>query len=224
LWRVSAAVSGISRAARAETPGAAPPARARPPRISDRAHRRPGHGESMALSPSRRVSRPAPWRRGQPRFLSQAHISDAAHRRLPAPSRRDRADDAGRHFRVRPEAFVQVNVRQRHVLYERAVAFAQLTGGERAVDAYAGIGMLTARLAERAAGVIAVEESPYAVRLGELNMQLNGCGNVHYRRGRLEDTVRHLDESVDVLVLDPPRAGCTEAAVEAMATLRAERI
>ena len=133
-------------------------------------------------------------------------------------------DDAGRHFRVRPEAFVQVNVRQRDVLYERAVAFAQLTGGERAVDAYAGIGMLTARLAERAVGVIAVEESPYAVRLGELNMQLNGCGNVHYRRGRVEDTVRHLDESVDVLVLDPPRAGCAEAAVEAMATLRAERI
>ncbi|TME55767.1 MAG: class I SAM-dependent RNA methyltransferase, partial [Chloroflexi bacterium] len=91
-------------------------------------------------------------------------------------------------------------------------------------DAYAGIGMLTARLAERAVGVIAVEESPYAVRLGELNMQLNGCGNVHYRRGRVEDTVRHLDESVDVLVLDPPRAGCAEAAVEAMATLRAERI
>ena len=133
-------------------------------------------------------------------------------------------DDAGRHFRVRPEAFVQVNVRQRDVLYERAVAFAQLRGGERVGDAYAGIGMLTARLAERAVGVIAVEESPYAVRLGELNMQLNGCGNVHYRRGRVEDTVRHLDESVDVLVLDPPRAGCAEAAVEAMATLRAERI
>ena len=133
-------------------------------------------------------------------------------------------EDAGRHFRVRPEAFVQVNARQRDVLYERAVAMAQLRGSERVIDAYAGIGMLTARLADNAAEVIAVEESPYAVRLGELNMQLNGCGNVRYLRGQVEDAVGRLDRPVDVLVLDPPRAGCAEAAVEAMANLRAERI
>ncbi len=92
------------------------------------------------------------------------------------------------------------------------------------MDAYAGIGMLTARLAEHAADVIAVEESPYAVRLGELNMQLNGCSNVRYHRGRVEDTLSQVENPVDVLVLDPPRAGCAEAAVEAMASLRAERI
>ncbi len=133
-------------------------------------------------------------------------------------------DDAGRHFRVRPEAFVQVNARQREVLYQRAVAFAQLTGRERVVDAYAGIGMLTARLADYAADVIAIEESPYAVRLGELNIQLNGCGNVVYRRGRVEDAAPGLEGDVDVLVLDPPRAGCAEAAIEAMANLKPQRI
>jgi 23S rRNA (uracil1939-C5)-methyltransferase len=133
-------------------------------------------------------------------------------------------EDAGRHFRVRPEAFVQVNARQRDVLYQRAVAFAELSGRERVVDAYAGIGMLTARLADHAAQVIAIEESPYAVRLGELNMQLNDCGNVRYRRGRVEDAGPALEESVDVLVLDPPRAGCAESAVEAMANLKPQRI
>ena len=133
-------------------------------------------------------------------------------------------DDAGRHFRVRPEAFVQVNARQRDVLYERAVALAQLKRGDRVIDAYAGIGMLTARLADHAADVIAVEESPYAVRLGQLNMQLNGCGNVRFLRGRVEDAVAGLDGPVGALVLDPPRAGCAEAAIEAMANLRPQRI
>jgi 23S rRNA (uracil1939-C5)-methyltransferase len=133
-------------------------------------------------------------------------------------------EDAGRHFRVRPEAFVQVNARQRDVLYERAVALARLTGRERVIEAYAGIGMLTARLADHANEVIAIEESPYAVRLGELNMQLNGCGNVTYRRGRVEDAGRGLDGAVDVLVLDPPRAGCAESAIEVMANLKAERV
>jgi 23S rRNA (uracil1939-C5)-methyltransferase len=133
-------------------------------------------------------------------------------------------EDAGRHFRVRPEAFVQVNWRQRDVLYRRALAFAQLGGRERVVDAYAGIGMLTARLADHATEVIAIEESPYAVRLGELNMQLNSCGNVHYRRGRVEDAAVALEGPVDVLVLDPPRAGCAESAIEAMANLRPQRL
>jgi 23S rRNA (uracil1939-C5)-methyltransferase len=133
-------------------------------------------------------------------------------------------DDAGRHFRVRPEAFVQVNARQRHVLYERALGFAALRPADRVVDAYAGIGMLTARLAEGSHEVIAVEESPYAVRLGELNMQLNGIDNVRYLRGSVEDVIEKISDPVDVLVLDPPRAGCAEAAVEAMGRLRPERI
>jgi 23S rRNA (uracil1939-C5)-methyltransferase len=133
-------------------------------------------------------------------------------------------EDAGRHFRVRPEAFVQVNARQRDVLYTRAIGYASLVKSERVVDAYAGIGMLTARLAGEGAEVIAVEESPYAVRLGELNMQVNGCDNVQYLRGRVEDKIAQIEAPVDVLVLDPPRAGCAEAAVEAMANLRARRI
>jgi len=133
-------------------------------------------------------------------------------------------DDGGRHFRVRPETFVQVNARQRAVLYERALLFADLDANARVVDAYAGIGMLTARLADGAAEVIAVEESPYSVRLGQLNMQLNGIGNVSYRRARVEDSAGQIEQPIDVLVLDPPRAGCAEAAVDAMAKLAPERM
>ena len=133
-------------------------------------------------------------------------------------------DDDGRHFRVRPEAFVQVNARQRDVLYQQATMFAGIEPAERVLDAYAGIGMLTARLAAAGHQVIAVEESPYAVRLGELNMQVNGIDNVRYLRGKVEDLLERVTDPIDVLVLDPPRAGCAEAAVEAMANLRPERI
>src|SRR5256712_10545186 len=100
-------------------------------------------------------------------------------------------DDAGRHFRVRPEAFVQVNARQRDVLYQRAIAFAQLGGGERLVDAYAGIGMLTARLPEHTPRVISVEERPYAAPPGELNTQPNGWGKTPHRPRRGEEHLHH---------------------------------
>ena len=119
---------------------------------------------------------------------------------------------------------MQVNARQRDALYQRAVEYAAPATGDRVIDAYAGIGMLSARLAAGGAEVICLEESPYAVRLGELNMQLNGCSRVRYRRGRVEDTVGQVEQPVDVLVLDPPRAGCLEAAVEAMAAAAPARI
>ncbi|MEO6796781.1 MAG: class I SAM-dependent RNA methyltransferase [Candidatus Dormibacter sp.] len=132
--------------------------------------------------------------------------------------------DDGRHFRVRPEAFVQVNARQRDVLYARAIALAAPERRDLVVDAYAGIGMLSARLAARAGSVICLEGSPYAVRLGELNMQLNGVDNVRYLRGRVEETMARIDSPIDVLVLDPPRAGCLPAAVEAMLKASPARI
>jgi len=132
--------------------------------------------------------------------------------------------DDGRYFRVRPEAFVQVNARQRDVLYERAVAYASAEPGSRVVDAYAGIGMLSARLGAGGAQVICLEESPYAVRLGELNMQLNGCSTVTYRRGKVEATIGQVEQPIDVLVLDPPRAGCVEPAIQAMLAATPTRI
>ncbi len=133
-------------------------------------------------------------------------------------------DDDGRHFRVRPEVFVQVNLRQRDLLYRRVLAYGHPTAGERVVDAYAGIGMLSARLAEHAAEVSCLEDSPYAVRLGELNMELNGCGNVRYRRGRVEDTLPGVPRPINLLVLDPPRAGCAEPAIAAVRTAGPDRL
>ncbi|MDQ6884640.1 MAG: class I SAM-dependent RNA methyltransferase [Candidatus Dormibacteraeota bacterium] len=132
--------------------------------------------------------------------------------------------DAGRHFRVRPEAFVQVNARQRDLLYERAIAYAEAGAGDLVIDAYAGIGMLSARLAAGGADVICLEESPYAVRLGELNMQLNDIGTVRYLRGKVEETIGQVAQPVDVLVLDPPRSGCVDAAIRAIVTAAPGRI
>ena len=133
-------------------------------------------------------------------------------------------EDGGRHFRVRPESFVQVNARMRDTLYATALRFLALKGSERALDAYAGIGMLSARLGSDAREVICIEDSPYSVRLGEVNMQLNGCANVRYRRGRVEEVLPKLEEGIDAMVLDPPRAGCAAGVAEAVRNLGPDRV
>jgi 23S rRNA (uracil1939-C5)-methyltransferase len=132
--------------------------------------------------------------------------------------------DEGRAFRLRSETFVQVNGRQMQRLYQLVLEALALRGSERIVDAYAGIGILSARLAAAAAEVWCLEEHPIAVRLGQLNAQVNRQGNLHYRRGRVEDTLATIGTPVDAVVLDPPRAGCARAATEALLRLAPARV
>jgi 23S rRNA (uracil1939-C5)-methyltransferase len=109
-------------------------------------------------------------------------------------------------------------------LYGLVVDALALQGSERVVDAYAGIGVLSARLAARAAEVWCLEEHPVAVRLGELNARVNGQANLRYLRGPVEKTLAQVPAPCDAVVLDPPRAGCESAAVDALLRLRPARI
>jgi 23S rRNA (uracil1939-C5)-methyltransferase len=133
-------------------------------------------------------------------------------------------EDDGRQFRLRNETFVQVNAQQMPRLYGLVVDALALQGSERVVDAYAGIGVLSARLAARAAEVWCLEEHPVAVRLGELNARVNGQANLRYLRGAVEKTLGQVPAPCHAVVLDPPRAGCEAAAVGALLRLRPARI
>jgi 23S rRNA (uracil1939-C5)-methyltransferase len=110
--------------------------------------------------------------------------------------------------RVEPQSFIQVNQEQMGVLYERALQALGDVRGAEVVDAYAGIGMLSAAIARAGARVLCIEENRAAARLGVLNARLNGVAErVHYIPRRVEDALADVG-AVDAIVLDPPRAGC----------------
>jgi len=132
--------------------------------------------------------------------------------------------DEGRSFRARSDTFVQVNSRQMNVLYTLVIDALQLHGSERVVDAYAGIGILSSRLAARARAVWCLEQHPAAVRLGELNAQVNAQPNLRYLRGRAEDTLGRVPAPLDAAVLDPPRAGCAPGVLAVLAARRPARV
>jgi 23S rRNA (uracil1939-C5)-methyltransferase len=109
------------------------------------------------------------------------------------------------------------------VLCREAVRAAALTGRERVVDAYAGVGTLSLFLAARARRVTAIENVGGAVRDARKNAQLNGVANVRFLLGEVRSLLRRIDRC-DVLVLDPPRAGCDPATLEAIVALGPRRI
>ncbi len=122
----------------------------------------------------------------------------------------------GRRFRVSASSFFQVNSAQAENLI-RLVGAELPRHGRLLVDAYAGVGTFAAIFAGRFDRVIAIEESPSALRDAEVNLE--GVGNVEFRRARVEELLPELGEAPDVALLDPPRVGCAPEAIEALLEL-----
>jgi 23S rRNA (uracil1939-C5)-methyltransferase len=129
---------------------------------------------------------------------------------------------AGRRLRVSADAFFQVNTRQAERLVEVAGRYLALTGQETLLDAYSGVGAFALTLGQRAARVIGIESSPTAVSDAVANRQ--GGEPVEFLLGPVEAILPTVQTPIDAILLDPPRAGCSPAAVEALAERGAERI
>ncbi|MGN0242114.1 MAG: 23S rRNA (uracil(1939)-C(5))-methyltransferase RlmD [Candidatus Weimeria sp.] len=130
----------------------------------------------------------------------------------------------GKSFRLSPLAFYQVNPQQMKKLYQTAISFAELTGSERIVDAYCGIGTIGICASDYASSVIGIENNPYAVRDARANSKANGLKNAQYICGDAADLFSKKDLRADVVFMDPPRAGSSERFLGSLLKLAPERI
>ena len=63
-------------------------------------------------------------------------------------------------FLISPGSFYQVNPKQTELLYEKAIAYAHLTGKERVIDAYCGTGTIGLIASKKAKEVIGGRYGP----------------------------------------------------------------
>jgi 23S rRNA (uracil1939-C5)-methyltransferase len=133
----------------------------------------------------------------------------------------------GKTFRISSSSFYQVNPIQTEKLYHIAIDDAGLSGKENVLDAYCGIGTIGICASDRAAHVTAVEINPDAVRNASENARLNKAANVTVCEGDageyLQDVVQERG-AFDVIFLDPPRAGASEAFLQAAAAASPKKI
>ena len=130
----------------------------------------------------------------------------------------------GRTFRIASPSFFQVNTAQAERLAALVREELALTGKETLVDAYAGVGVFAALLADGAARVVAIEESAAAVEDAKRNAE--GIANVEFRVAKTEDALALLaaEAPIDAVVLDPPRAGCQPDALRALIAAAPRRV
>lgn len=133
----------------------------------------------------------------------------------------------GHEFRLSPLSFFQVNPVQTEKLYGTALAFAGLTGDELVADVYCGAGTISLMLARHAKHVVGIEIVPDAIRDAKENAKRNGVENAEFRCGAAEDVLPELVDNglrPDVIVIDPPRKGCEENVIMAIAKAQPQRV
>jgi len=130
-------------------------------------------------------------------------------------------------FAISARSFYQVNPEQTKVLYDQALAYADLTGEETVIDAYCGIGTISLFLAQKAKKVYGVEIVPEAIADANRNADLNQINNVEFGVGEAEVVIPNWYKAeivADVLVVDPPRKGCDEALLKTIIDMKPKKV
>jgi 23S rRNA (uracil1939-C5)-methyltransferase len=125
-------------------------------------------------------------------------------------------------FRIRPSSFFQTNTEQANRMAELVLSYVPASRRLRWVDAYCGVGTFARLMADHVGEVIAIEESASAIRDARWN--LRDVDNVMLLQGKVEELLPELGQTLDGLVIDPPRAGCQAPVLDALLARRIPRI
>jgi 23S rRNA (uracil1939-C5)-methyltransferase len=122
---------------------------------------------------------------------------------------------AAHSYRVGHFSFFQVN---RFLAEELAREVTESeSGGELALDLFAGVGLFALPIADKFAKVIAVESNPAAAR--DLQINTRSKDAVEVRTADVEEFLGKFNRRPDLIVVDPPRAGLTPQIVRRLTDL-----
>ena len=133
----------------------------------------------------------------------------------------------GLRFNISPLSFYQINHDQTEKLYGLAARYAGLSGKELLIDLYCGAGTIGLSMAKKAKKLIGVEIIPQAIENAKENAMLNDIDNAEFVCADASQAAKQLAErgtSPDVVVIDPPRKGCDNSVIEAIAVMSPKKI
>lgn len=132
----------------------------------------------------------------------------------------------GVNVEISPKSFYQVNTPAAEALYRQAAEFAR-PEGKLLLDLYCGAGTIGLSMAGKAHRLIGAEIVPQAVENARENADRNSVKNAEFicaDAGQAAQQLERSGERPDVIILDPPRKGCSEDTLTACAGMQPERI
>jgi 23S rRNA (uracil1939-C5)-methyltransferase len=128
----------------------------------------------------------------------------------------------GRRFRISAGSFFQVNTAQSTALLDVTAQFVAARGGETLLDLYCGVGTFGLTLAEQVGRVVGIES--YGPAIADARANVLPQDRAEFIEGEVETALSGLDVSPDVVVVDPPRVGCSREVLSELARLSPPRL
>jgi len=125
-------------------------------------------------------------------------------------------------FRVSALSFFQVNTKIIPELVQHATALLSIQPGQTIFDLYAGVGLFSAAIAESGAHVVAIEDSPHACR--DFSFNLDHFKHIDLYEGSVSMALPQIKLQPDAVLIDPPRAGLSIAALDSLLARSSSRI
>ncbi|MCL2532434.1 MAG: 23S rRNA (uracil(1939)-C(5))-methyltransferase RlmD [Oscillospiraceae bacterium] len=129
----------------------------------------------------------------------------------------------GLEFHLSDTSFFQVNNAAAEKMIE--VIAQHVSPTDNVLDLYCGVGAIGLCLANYVRSVTGVEINKQAVKEAVANARRNNITNATFHAGKSENVISELDLSAfDVVIIDPPRAGCDKRLIDALQAQRVAKL
>ena len=133
----------------------------------------------------------------------------------------------GNTYRISTKSFYQVNPIQVEKLYQKAIEYADVKPTDVVIDAYCGIGTISLSIAKYVHKVYGVEIVEQAIVDAKENAKRNNIDNVEFTcqdAGEFMVDFAKKNHKINVVMVDPPRKGCSQVFLDQLITLSPQKI
>ncbi len=123
-------------------------------------------------------------------------------------------------FKIGANTFFQVNPKSAENIFKYVKEYiANNFQNAQVLDAYAGITAFGIYVSDIAQKVVSVEENTQSCELAKESLEINKINNVEINNTDAEEFLKNETKKFDVIILDPPRKGCTKETLDNAARL-----
>jgi tRNA/tmRNA/rRNA uracil-C5-methylase (TrmA/RlmC/RlmD family) len=134
----------------------------------------------------------------------------------------------GETFLVPRGGFFQANLYLTDQLVDEVCRLAMSKETNTLIDAYCGSGLFSIFLAHYAQSVVGIEISEKSVKYAQINAENADVKNVRFVQGKVENILPgeflSSKKESNLIVLDPPRVGCSESVLKTIADLKPQKV
>ncbi len=125
-------------------------------------------------------------------------------------------------FKETYNSFFQINRYINAELFK--LLSANIDGGDTVLDMCSGVGTLSIIASRKAKKVYAIEIVENAVKDALVNAKMNKIENVNFMLGDAYKAIEQIKDSIDTIIIDPPRSGLTTEALNSIIKINPKKI